>query len=212
MIPRASSARLRLCVSARGRWAHAFTLIELIFVLAIICITLAVIAPEFSGFLRGQTIINTSNKLVALARHGRALAISEGRVYRLNVDTNSGAYWLEAQQGADFKELGTADGQHFQMPEGTKSVWLNEAGAPVAASAPAGAAGANLPAASSGAFSLGGGNAQGKTASATQGVQFFPDGRCETMTLRLTGKNGNEINLGAPSETEMWRVTREGQL
>ena len=30
------------------------------------------------------------------------------------------------------------------------------------------------------------------------------------MALTLNGKNGEEINLGSPSETEMWGVTKEG--
>lgn len=162
-----------------------FTLIELIFVLAIIGIVLAVTAPEFRFFIAGRNVANAANKLVALARHARSMSIAEGRTYRLNVDTTSGTFWLDAQTGAEFKELDTDFGQRFQLPDGTKATWVGTNGAPPAAPVQG-----------------------GKPA---QSVSFFSDGRGETMTLNLIGKNGEEIDLGAPSETEMWRVAKEGQ-
>src|SRR4051794_17056693 len=76
---------------------HGFTLIELIFVLAIIGIVMAVIAPDFRGFIAGQSSRNAANKLVALARHARAQSIGDGSVYRLNVDTSKNEFWLDAQ-------------------------------------------------------------------------------------------------------------------
>ncbi|MEI6232783.1 MAG: prepilin-type N-terminal cleavage/methylation domain-containing protein [Planctomycetota bacterium] len=190
-LPR-SAAAVR---SIRTHGLSGFTLIELIFVMAIICIVLAVSLPEFSGFLAGRSTANAANKIVALARNGRALAISEGRPYRLNVDTASGSFWLNAQVGAEFKEMGSSHGQHFHIPDGTKADWLDENGSPVVSK--------DLP--------LAQGEGNEKAVPATQGVQFFPDGRCEMLTLRLTGRNGSEIDIGAPSETEMWRIAKDGQ-
>jgi len=188
---------------------YGFTLIELIFVLAIICIALAVSAPEFRGFLSGQTTKNVANKIVALARHGRALAISEGRTYRLSVDTSSGTFWLDAQVGAEFKDLGTSNGQHFQIPDGTKAKWYNESGAEVVPAAkPVQQQGTTAP----GLATLTGTAApQGQAQQTGECVQFFSDGRCDMLSLRLTGRNDSEIELGAPSESEMWRVAKDGQ-
>ena len=193
--------RNRLLPSLTHARSIGFTLIELIFVMAIICIVLAITAPEFSGFLSGQNTANVTNKLVALARHGRASAISEGRIYRLNVDTTKHEYWLDAQVGGDFKELGTANGQHFNIPEGIKVQWVSETGG-----APA------VPAGGSAAVPVqAGALAGGPQAASVPSVQFFPDGRSEMMSLKVTGKNGADIELGAPSECEMWRVAKDGQ-
>ena len=85
--------------STRG----GFTLIELIFVLAILAVVLAVTAPEFRFFIAGRNVANAANKLVALARHGRSMSIAEGRTYRLNFDASDGTLWLDAQSGAEFK-------------------------------------------------------------------------------------------------------------
>lgn len=199
--------RNRLFTSLSRARSIGFTLIELIFVMAIICIVLAITAPEFSGFLSGQNTANVTNKLVALARHGRASAISEGRVYRLNVDPTKNEYWLDAQVGGDFKELGTSNGQHFQIPDGIKVQWTAETGgAPASATAQAASAGAANAATSQAGF-----RAAGSQASTVQCVQFFPDGRSDMLTLKVTGKNGADVELGAPSECEMWRVAKDGQ-
>src|SRR5213080_192627 len=60
---------------SRGR---AFTLIELILVMALLSIVLAVSAPALSSFFRGRNIDAEGRRLVSLIRYGQGRAVSEG--------------------------------------------------------------------------------------------------------------------------------------
>lgn len=100
-----------------------FTLIELCLVLLIVAIVMAVVAPSLRNFLYGRQADNAVTRLLALTRHARSQAITHGRVYRLNVDESTGGFWVDTQQGAEFKQLGTEFGQHYALPEGTKAAW-----------------------------------------------------------------------------------------
>src|SRR5271169_2313596 len=59
-----------------------FTLIELLMVMVIIAILTALVAPKLAGFATGRGASYAATQIVALARYGRAQAISEGRPYR----------------------------------------------------------------------------------------------------------------------------------
>lgn len=192
-----------------------FTLIELILVMLIVAVIMGIVAPSLRNFLYGRKTANAANMILALAHNGRSKAIMEGRTYRLNVDPNSGTYWLDAQDGADFRELGTSSGQHFKLPEDTKASW--EFPDSSAVNNTTGNAGGMK----GGTFSLGGnglgatfGSGQAgpsqtpaiNTGQTDQSVRFYSDGRCEGGTLILTGSKGERMELGSPSESEQWKV------
>jgi type II secretory pathway pseudopilin PulG len=99
------------------RNSDAFTLLELVFVLVIVSATLALAAPSLRGWSRGSKLRDCADEFLALARYARAQAIVNGVVYRLNVDSNSGRYWVTAQQGEQYVELGTEWGKPFAVPE-----------------------------------------------------------------------------------------------
>jgi type II secretion system protein H len=155
--------------------SRGFTLIELVLVLLIVSVVIGVAAPSLSTFIATHKVTNAANQIVALARHGRAQAIAEGRSYRLNVDATNGTYWLEVQDGAAFKKLGTDNGQRYTLPDGTRATWSGDVGV------------------------------------GAQFVQFFPDGRSDAGGLVLENNTNRRIELGAPSESEMWRVMKDGQ-
>lgn len=98
--------------------SRAFTLIELVLVLAIIATCAAVVAPFLGGFARGRVLPNTATQFAATARWCRTQAISEGVVYRLNFDAENGKWWVTKGEGKLFKPVTDEMGKEYVLPEG----------------------------------------------------------------------------------------------
>lgn len=64
--------------SPAGLPSLAFTLIELVLVLAILSTVLAVAAPSLARFFRGRNLDSEAYRLVALSRYGQTRAAAEG--------------------------------------------------------------------------------------------------------------------------------------
>src|SRR5437899_9787950 len=84
-----------------GHWsfARAFTLIELILVMALLGIVLAVSAPALSNFFRGRTIESEARRFMALTHYAQSRAVSEGIPMSLCIDTRRGIYGLRQATG-----------------------------------------------------------------------------------------------------------------
>src|SRR5207249_2115896 len=76
--PSALSPRLRVSASPRLPFTCAFTLIELILVMALLAIVLAVSAPALSTFFQGRTLDSEVRRFLSLTRYGQSRAVSEG--------------------------------------------------------------------------------------------------------------------------------------
>ena len=76
---------------------RAFTLIELILVLALLVIITSLAAPAMANFIRGRALDSEARRLVALMHAGQSRAVSEGMPMVLWVDEKQGAYGLEAE-------------------------------------------------------------------------------------------------------------------
>ncbi|HVV00582.1 MAG TPA: prepilin-type N-terminal cleavage/methylation domain-containing protein [Verrucomicrobiae bacterium] len=81
---------------SRARAVAAFTLIELIIVMAILTIAVSMTAPVLSSFFRGRTLDHEARQLLSLSREGRSRAESEGVPMELWFDTRQGMYGLES--------------------------------------------------------------------------------------------------------------------
>jgi type II secretion system protein H len=77
----------------------AFTMIELIVVMAILVIVLSVTFPMLQEFFRGRTLESEGRRFLALTRYGQSRAVSEGIPMTLWIDAKKGTYGLEAQTG-----------------------------------------------------------------------------------------------------------------
>jgi type II secretion system protein H len=97
---------------------HAFTLLELVLVLLIVSIALATAAPSLRGWNRGSKLRDAGEQFLAVARYARTQSAADGRVYRINIDANSGSYVLTAQDGQQFVTLGTEFGRVYSVPDG----------------------------------------------------------------------------------------------
>src|ERR1017187_9004406 len=77
--------------------ALAFTLIELILVLALLVIITSIAAPAMSRFIRGRALDSEARRLIALMHAAQSRAVSEGMPMMLWVDEKAGGYGFEAE-------------------------------------------------------------------------------------------------------------------
>jgi len=75
---------------------RAFTLVELIAVMALLVTVIAIASPSLAGFFRGRALEAEARRLVSLTRMGQSRAASEGIPMLLWVDLQERRYGLEA--------------------------------------------------------------------------------------------------------------------
>jgi len=109
---------------ALRRTSDGFSLIELILVMVIAACLLGLAAPSLRAFSAGRKVHEAARMFVALCKWARRSAVSEGRTYRLIVDTQTGAFQLAAREGAAFVPLRTSWGKVFTVPVGVSVSWV----------------------------------------------------------------------------------------
>ncbi len=72
----------------------AFTLLELLVVVSIISIALGLLTPLFRKTFLDLQLNSSAQEIVSLMRYAQERAIVENTVFRLNLDTENGSYWL----------------------------------------------------------------------------------------------------------------------
>lgn len=117
--PRAPRCRL----DGRG----AFTLIELILVMAILTMMVSLSAPTLSHFFRGRVLDSEARRMLSLLRTGQSRAISEGVPMDFWVDADQGRFGLEAERSYETEdgkavELALDSGLQIEVGKGTNSV------------------------------------------------------------------------------------------
>lgn len=75
----------------------AFTLIELILVMAMLMIVLAVSAPSLSKFFHGRTLEAEARRFVSLTRYAQSRAIADGSPMIVWIDAKQGWYGLQQE-------------------------------------------------------------------------------------------------------------------
>jgi prepilin-type N-terminal cleavage/methylation domain-containing protein len=73
---------------------RAFTLIELILVMALLTVVMALISPALGGFLRGRGLDSEARRFISLTHYAQARAVSEGIPMRLWIDPVQRRYGL----------------------------------------------------------------------------------------------------------------------
>lgn len=79
------------------RRRSAFTLIELILVLALLVIITSIAVPSMSRFIRGRALDSESARLVALTHLAQSRAVSEGMPMMLWINSSAGTYGVSAE-------------------------------------------------------------------------------------------------------------------
>lgn len=76
---------------------RAFTLIELIFVMVLLAIGAAMVAPRMGDFFRGRVVSSEARRMLSLVHYGQSRAISEGVPVLLWINTKDSTYGLRTQ-------------------------------------------------------------------------------------------------------------------
>ena len=102
------------------RPSRAFTLIELILVMALLATILALASPALSRFFHGRSVTEEARRLIALTRLGHNEAISRSMPMELWIEPSSGRYGLRTVEGygdpAEKQwEFHVADGLHLDL-------------------------------------------------------------------------------------------------
>lgn len=83
--------------TGKNNFRRAFTLIELIFVLALLVIVTSLAMPPMSKFVRGRALDTEARRLLSVTKYARERAISEGMPMMLWINADNGAYGVEAE-------------------------------------------------------------------------------------------------------------------
>lgn len=81
----------------RKSGSQAFTLIEMILVVALLAIAVSMVSPRLSTFIRARSLESEARRILAVTHAGRARAVSEGRTLVLWLDAEQGRYGLERE-------------------------------------------------------------------------------------------------------------------
>jgi type II secretion system protein H len=76
---------------------RAFTLIELVLVLALLVVITSLAAPAMSNFIRGRALDSEARRLFSLMHAAQSRAVSEGMPMVLWVDEKNGAYGFQEE-------------------------------------------------------------------------------------------------------------------
>jgi len=100
-MPQARTARVALENSPfeirRSKFSAAFTLIELILVLALLVIITSIAVPAMARFVRGRALGAESLRLMALMHAAQSRAASEGAPMMLWIDAKTDTYGVSAE-------------------------------------------------------------------------------------------------------------------
>jgi type II secretion system protein H len=104
--------------SAAQPAARAFTLMELMVVLAVIAIMSALILPEMRGTFDDALLRSDARKLIGACQVANSRAITLNQVQRLRLETRSGRFVLEKPAPSDDAFDPTASGKRMEPVEG----------------------------------------------------------------------------------------------
>ena len=101
----------------------AFTLVELVLVMALLCVILGLSAPSLSRSIRNRSLTQEATRLLALTEYARDEATSQGVPMVVWIDSAAGHFGVRAKTGyedacARSKEYTLTDDVHFEQDKG----------------------------------------------------------------------------------------------
>jgi len=100
-----------------------FSLIELMIVLILISLSVALVAPTLSRFLRTVELKGTAKKVSGILRYYRSEAVNKGRVYQVLFDSNLREIRVQSMGSTEEKDEKTEEKiskMTYLLPEGIR--------------------------------------------------------------------------------------------
>jgi len=95
---------------------HGFTLLELVLVMVVLVVALGITAPSLRGWSRAQVLRDAADQFVSVTHRARSQAVSEMRIYRVEMDASAGRYQLTMQEEQAFVSIPATWGRTIQLP------------------------------------------------------------------------------------------------
>jgi hypothetical protein len=84
----------------------------------LVTVALGIAAPSLRGYASGSKLKDAARQVLAATSWARTQAVSEGRVYRFNLEEDG--YSVTAQEGDAFVEQPSDLGRRMALPEGVQ--------------------------------------------------------------------------------------------
>jgi prepilin-type N-terminal cleavage/methylation domain-containing protein len=89
----------KLTKRSKPREDSAFTLVELILVMALLVIVISIASPTLARFFRGRALSTEAGRLLALTRYGQSEAVSTGVPMVVWINWKEGTYGMREETG-----------------------------------------------------------------------------------------------------------------
>ena len=96
--------------------AKAFTLLELILIMIILCTVLAMAAPSLRGFFTSRQLNDMTEQILAMTRYAKVQAVFESRYHRVNFDPYQRFYWISSLRESQYERLDNNFGNLYSIP------------------------------------------------------------------------------------------------
>lgn len=176
----------------------AFTLIELILVMAILTMGVALTAPTLANFFRGRTLDSEARRLLALTHIGQNRAVSEGIPIDLWLDPANGVIGLDAEPSYETVDARAVE---FDLDSGLK----------IEVSRQTVVAPATMTLSRSQVNSTASVPRVNLTHSALPTIRFLPDGNISETSpqmVRLSGRDGVSLWLALAQDKMSYEIRR----
>jgi len=96
---------------------NAFTLLELILIMIILCTVLAIVSPSLRGFFTSRQLTDITEQILAMTRYAKVQAVFESRYYRVNFDPQKRLYWISSLRESQYERLDNNFGNLHSIPK-----------------------------------------------------------------------------------------------
>jgi type II secretion system protein H len=185
------------------RRAAAFTLVELVLVMALLCVIYALAMPSLSRSFHQRNLDQEAMRVLALTEYARDEAISQGVPMEVWIDAQAGRFGAKSldgyeNSGARSKEFTLVSGLHFEVSEESSfgSTHAAASPAPVTPMAPKASAAP-----------------KSEDADEAEAVEFEPDGTLDpssVQAVRIADDSNSSVEIAQNNGGSGYEIVKEG--
>jgi type II secretion system protein H len=189
------------------RRAAAFTLVELVLVMALLCVIYALAMPSLSRSFHQRNLDQEAMRVLALTEYARDEAESQGVPMEVWIDTQAGRFGAKAldgyeDSGARSKEFTLVSGLHFEASEESSF-----------GSAKPAAPGSTQTAAAQPVAPKDSAAPKSEDADEAEAVEFAPDGTLDpssVQAVRIADDSQSSVEIAQNNGGSGYEIVKEG--